>query len=90
MPEKLKEFDRIQKEMRDIFIRKNHDYGDDNIATLASKGVFVRMWDKMSRLKRLLWEQNEAQVKDESVQDTLVDLACYAIIALIVLRNKWK
>lgn len=87
---KLKEFKKIQNHMEKTFIAKNHDYGDDNIGVLGSKGVYVRMWDKMSRLKRLMWEERNAKVKDETIQDTLEDLANYAIIALIVHRGKWK
>lgn len=76
--------------MRALMVKKNHDYGDDNITSLGAKGVYVRMHDKMCRLKMLLWEARDPKVQDESVQDTLNDLACYAIIAMIELRGKWK
>lgn len=90
MNEKLKEFDRIVKDMRKVFVAKNHDYGDDNISVLGSKGVYVRIFDKVSRLKTLIWENKSQNVKDEKISDTLLDLSNYAIIMEILLRNKWK
>lgn len=87
---KLKEFDNIIAQMRLTFVRKNHDYGDDNISVLGEKGIYVRMWDKMSRLKQLLWLAKKPDVKNESLIDTLLDLATYAIICVIFLRGKWK
>jgi len=86
---KLDEFDKIIKEMRDTFVKKNHDYGDDNILRFGSKGVFIRQWDKMCRLEQLIWNEKDPKVT-ESVEDTLKDLANYCIISLIVLKNKWK
>lgn len=86
---KIKEFDKIVSEMRKTFIAKNKDYGDDNIRLLGENGVYVRMWDKISRLKQLVWNNQKNAVKDESVEDTYKDLANYAIIGLIFRRGKW-
>lgn len=44
----------------------------------AAQGLIVRMSDKMTRISNLL--KREAQVKDESIQDTLADLCNYAAI----------
>lgn len=87
---KLEAFDKIVKEMREIIIKKNNDYGDDNIGALGVRGIFVRLWDKLSRLKELVWLNKEQKVLDEKIEDTLKDLANYAIIMLIFLRGKWK
>ena len=87
--DKLAEFDKIVSQMREIMVKKNHDYGDDNISALGPKGVFVRIWDKTSRLKQLEWLEKEPKV-NESIEDTTLDLANYAIINLILLRGKWK
>ena len=43
-------------------------------------GIMVRMADKVSRIANLLTA--EAQVKDESVEDTLKDLINYSAILL--------
>jgi hypothetical protein len=47
-------------------------------------GVFVRMSDKWSRLKQLIGGKSP---KNESVRDTLIDLAVYALINVILLED---
>ena len=88
--QKVDEFDKIVAEMRETLIRKNSDYGNENIGTLGEKGIFVRIFDKVCRLKNLVWNSKEAQVKGETTLDTYMDLANYAIIAIIFNRGKWQ
>lgn len=52
----------------------------------TEQGFLARMTDKMSRVASLL--NQEAQVKDESIEDTLKDLANYAILLAGYLRSK--
>lgn len=87
--EKLDGFDEVVKKMRDTIEAKNQDYGDDNIGRLGEKGCFVRMADKVARLKQLIWDDKEGKVADETVEDTLMDLANYAIITVLLRRKKW-
>ena len=90
MPEQqFKEFLQITKDMYELHVKKNNDYGTDNIGALGEKGIYVRIWDKVSRLKELVWESKEQKVKDESINDTLTDLAIYSIIMLIYRSGKW-
>lgn len=51
----------------------------------APQGIIVRMSDKMTRAANLLTRR--AEVKDESVKDTLSDLAVYALILRILLES---
>jgi len=88
-PQQYAEFQKITSEMYELHVKKNNDYGPGNIGELGLKGVFVRIWDKTSRLKSLVWQGNVAQVVTETIQDTLMDLAMYCIIGLIYLRGKW-
>lgn len=82
--------DRVLAEMRALMIRKHHDYGPGNIGALGVPGVFVRIWDKVNRLKSLIWESKTAAVIDESIEDTLIDLANYAgPIAIMLARGYW-
>jgi hypothetical protein len=84
--------------------KKTHDYtkgaGDDNpFANLRAceaygipgeQGVFVRMLDKMSRISSFL-KKGELQVSDESITDTLEDLANYAaLLAGMLAENRLK
>ena len=67
----------------ELYSKKNHDYGNsfdkgmDNIGIAYGVG---RIYDKMNRLITLT--KKEAQVKDESIDDTLRDLACYSMMML--------
>jgi len=70
--------------LNDIYQRKNSDYGD-SFAKLRNElpsAILVRIYDKYSRLKNLL-EGNDQLVLDESIDDTLMDLANYCIMELI-------
>lgn len=80
-------FKSIVDEMYDIYIAKNSDYGSSVSDTYKDFGLvsfLVRMQDKMNRLKTL--NNKESLVKDEKIEDTLLDLANYSILALIELR----
>ena len=80
-------FKSIADEMYDIYIAKNSDYGSSVSDTYKDFGLvsfLVRMQDKMNRLKTL--NNKESLVKDEKIEDTLLDLANYSILALIELR----
>lgn len=87
------------KRMLEIAEAKNHDYGgkDSNPfanfmavehlgAASAETGIAVRMTDKLSRIITLL--NNEAKVNDESITDTLLDLANYALILKALISYK--
>lgn len=48
----------------------------------------IRLEDKLNRFKKLGLNNLEAQVNDESIEDTLLDLANYAIMTVIEMRDK--
>jgi hypothetical protein len=78
----------ICNEVRDLLIRKNHDYGDSFSKQFAKYGVLsgmIRMDDKMRRLETLIGGE-EAQVA-ESIEDSVADLAGYALLTLVELRK---
>ncbi len=84
MEERLKKFDAICAELRDIYRKKNIDYGDSFKISLDKFGrmaYVVRASDKMLRLEQLV--NNEAQVTDEKFIDTVRDLANYSIMFLL-------
>lgn len=81
-------FKGITQEMTDTFCKKNHDYGNSFFESLDKRGLvaaLVRMEDKMNRLNSL--ESNKAMVKDEAIEDTLLDLANYSIMTAMWLKH---
>ncbi|MCP6727314.1 MAG: DUF1599 domain-containing protein [Patescibacteria group bacterium] len=95
----LKHFKKTLDDNFAIVEKKNADYSTDNEAFLNFKaceafnipvetGLIVRMCDKMSRISNLM--NKEAAVKDESVLDTLQDLANYATILKVYLEHEKK
>lgn len=85
-------YTKIVNEMYEIYKAKNADYGDSVHDTFLKYGMLsflVRMEDKISRLRSLtLKGKKEQRVKNESILDTLQDLANYAILAIIELEEQ--
>lgn len=82
-------FTRITTEMESLYYRKNSDYGNSFDKSLEEDGLLVakiRLGDKYNRFSQLL--KKDAEVADESLEDTLIDLANYAVMTLMWLRNK--
>lgn len=88
-----KYLDEILTELKVLMIRKNQDYGPYNIAHAPGgpmNGLIVRMHDKMTRLEHLGYSRKTDTPNYESIEDTLKDLANYAIIGLMVQRGMWE
>lgn len=68
-----------------LYAKKNHDYGNsfnkgmDDIGPAYGIG---RIYDKVNRLVTLCKKEDESKI-EESYDDTLMDLACYALMTLI-------
>jgi len=81
----------VLKKMAQIHAAKNTDYG--NSFELAAKMLgrpvvevlLSRMTDKLARACNLVSRNGQAAVKDETLADTLVDLANYAVLAVVAL-----
>ena len=79
----------ICKTLKDIYVAKNADYGDSFGELFRKLGLIsavTRISDKTNRLQSLC--QREALVKDETIRDTLLDLANYAIMTCIALDEQ--
>lgn len=95
-------FETVIQKMLKIHAAKNSDYTCDSPDELKNfrtvemfgikmvDGIFARMTDKFCRIASL-WkkakEGKEAEVKDEAITDTLLDLANYAVIAITALEE---
>ena len=81
----------ILDELAVIMVKKHQDYGPMNIAGAPGgpmNGLQVRMYDKLARLNNLVDKGDTPNY--ESIEDTLLDLANYAIIGLLVQRGQWE
>ncbi|MBU5486413.1 DUF1599 domain-containing protein [Clostridium sp. MSJ-11] len=84
MMDKASKHMEICTELNELYKRKNHDYGDSFGKTYEEYGAVmaaIRLEDKLQRFRRLI--KAESKVKDESIRDTLIDLANYAIMTII-------
>lgn len=85
------QFKDIVKGMIETYVRKNHDYGNSFDKSLDKFGLVasvVRIGDKMNRIESLV--QKKAMVQDESIRDTLLDMANYAIMTVMWVDNQKK
>lgn len=82
-------FKDILNKMYEIYERKNADYGDSFAKSYDEFGLVspvIRLSDKVERLKTLC--NKEAQVKDESIIDTLIDIAVYAVLTVLEIKKR--
>jgi hypothetical protein len=87
----VKNLDAILQELQHIMLKKHEDYGPMNISGAPGgpmNGLRVRMYDKLARLNNLVDTGDTPNY--ESIEDTLLDLANYAIIGLLVQRGQWE
>lgn len=84
MIDKPEEHAKICSTLNDTYRKKNHDYGD-SFAQLRERlpnAILTRLYDKYLRLETLL-NGAAQQVNDESINDTLADMANYCIMELV-------
>lgn len=89
MEEKFAKHKEIVLGLNDLYVRKNSDYGDSVHDTYMKYGLtsfLVRLEDKLNRVRTL--NQQAARVADEKIEDTLLDMANYAILAVLELKGE--
>lgn len=90
-------FHRLLEEMARVHSDKNHDYAmsvdplsnfrkAQVFGVAPSRGALVRMSDKWSRLEQLVGGTKTP--KNESVRDTLMDLANYALLTVLLMEDE--
>jgi len=75
--------------LNDIYVKKNHDYGDSFHKTFLEEGMAmprIRLSDKLNRFKQL--SKTEQMVHNESIIDTLMDLANYALMTILEIEEQ--
>jgi hypothetical protein len=80
-------FELVCQEMLATFIKKHQDYGKGNILSNKELGIAFRTTEKIERLKNLLMTPEQLPV-NESIDDSWLDVAVYAVIAKMY-RKGW-
>lgn len=70
-------------EVHATLIRKQRDYGPENIRRFGRQGLMVRMHDKVARLENLLSNDGGGKPQNESIKDNLLDVVGYAAIGIM-------
>tara|TARA_Y100000389_G_C17333512_1_gene449387 strand:- start:332 stop:706 length:375 start_codon:yes stop_codon:yes gene_type:complete len=99
-PKMTSEFKKIQKEQYELFLRKQHDYGPQNIAVgtalvndedkrLSLMGIWFRINDKVERIKTLIMRGDDGSLENEGLVDSYSDISNYGVMAQVVASGKW-
>lgn len=79
-------------ELNNTYAKKNKDYGNSFGETFNKLGIIsavTRITDKYNRLVSLCTlPDEERMVRDETISDTLLDMANYCIMTEIALREE--
>lgn len=80
----------VCKKLNSIYEKKNHDYGDSFHLSYLEEGMAMprlRLGDKLNRFKNLS-RGKDVLVNDESILDTLYDMANYAIMTIMEIEDE--
>lgn len=81
---------KILAEMADTFSKKNSDYGnafEEILDDFGASYAVGRLKEKHKRLTKLI-TSNKQEVEDESIEDTLLDMANYAVLTIMWLQKQ--
>jgi hypothetical protein len=92
-----KRFYEILEQIKELHDKKRHDYGanEDIFANFrlselsgipAWQGSVVRMGDKYARMSNFI-KKGEFKFKEENIKDTLMDMAIYSLITMILFEE---
>lgn len=89
---KTERFKSLTGEMACLYARKNRDYGDSFSDMYKEYGpvyAVMHLEEKLARIKSILLTQDgKPSVKSESAIDSLTDLACYALMTILELKEE--
>lgn len=84
-------YNSIIKDMSKTYEAKNADYGDsvgDTYNKFGDVSFLTRITDKYNRILSLSDKGSCGEVKDESLDDTILDLANYCVLWLVEREHK--
>jgi hypothetical protein len=89
--DKVSKHKKLCEQLNKTYEQKNHDYGNSFGETYKKLGIIsaiTRISDKYNRICSLATKSaDERKVKDESIKDTLLDLANYCIMTVIEMEE---
>lgn len=90
--DKLQLYSDIVETMLETYRRKNNDYGNSFGISVRKYGLIsalTRISDKFNRLESLILK-NSREVENETLEDTLLDLASYCVMTIIEIELKGR
>ena len=97
MNKQSERFYEILDTIKDLHDAKKHDYGNSDVfanfrlSELAGispwKGSVVRMGDKYARISNYI-KKGDFKFKEESIKDTLMDMAIYSLITIVLYEEE--
>ena len=96
--EQSKRFTEILTTIKKLHDDKRHDYADtddifanfrlSNLAGISPwKGSVIRMGDKYARISNFI-KKGDFKFKEESIKDTLMDMAIYSLITIVLYEEE--
>lgn len=73
-------------ELATFLVKKHLDYGSQNLTRFGIEGIVIRLSDKIERLINLMHLEREPEIA-ETIEDTLKDIAGYAIQGKLLLND---
>ena len=83
-PIRTEELDGVFDNMFEIIVKKNKDYGSDNIQNIGLVGIYFMLSNKLNRISSLL-EKDKPNF--ESIEDSYFDIASYALLGLLLCND---
>ena len=71
--------------MQQVLVKKQNDYGHENILAFGIVGVAIRVCDKIARYNNL--KDRKDQARNEPFEDCMMDMVGYATIARMIKNN---
>jgi hypothetical protein len=82
------QFNGSQDSVVNTLIKKQRDYGPENINKFGQYGLVVRTHDKIARLENLISKQTAPE--NEAMQDTFLDIVGYSAIGIMLVREMFN
>ncbi len=78
-------------QLLETFLKKHKDYGKGNILSIKELGIIMRISEKAERLKNLLMKEMMGEKPaNESIEDSMTDIAVYAVIAKLYRKGLFQ